>query len=149
MRRFVEELTDRRIAAYQAAVDLVIRTSDEHAVELITASARSLYNECVDAVSIINAVKNMLEGLFWDRIQEETARTHFETIVDGVLTQISESRLHDHVDGENAFTDSVDWNFWLTILRGFLDALKPEFGLPGVQTISRLHLDVTRFRVQQ
>jgi len=144
-RRFMEELTDRRIAAYKAAVDLVTRTADEDVVESISAYARSLVMDGIDTVPVIDGVKNKLEVLFWDRIQEQSARKNFDTTVGGVLIQVPESRLQDRVVGEDALTDGIDWKFWLDMLRETLDALKPEFGLPGVQTKSGLELDVDGF----
>ncbi len=43
------------------------------------------------------------------------------------------------------FSEDIDWEFWLNILRSSLDALKPDFGLPGVQTKSGLDFDIGGF----
>lgn len=121
-----DRLFEQRCNLYRQAVDYVERHCDDHVLQPIQEMA-SLNKDGDHRVR--SAIAKRLQIAFNSRIQATESRVRFDEVIAGVLANAPNDCWPDLKEGEVA--PCVDWPMWLAFYRQCLDALHPEFGLPG------------------
>ena len=123
----VRQITTHRQDAHRRAVDLVERSDAQLLVERLRneAALNRTGNRSIEA-----AFRFRLDRLFMGRIHTDADLKRFSAIVDCHLARFDAAERGTDI-ADSAAPTPVDWPRWIAAYHRILDAMRPEFGLPG------------------
>lgn len=122
-----QEIIDVRFDAVRRAEYLTLQESDDYVRKTLSNAALPHGEKCI---SVREAVRSTLIQLYEQRLEDESLKERFNTIVDKNISEMPTAVRKEAVV-EAADVDQMSWSIWISVFRTILNELISSLGLPG------------------
>ena len=122
-----QEISDVRTDAVRRAVYLTLQESDDFVRKSLSYAALPHGEQCI---TVCEAVRSTFIQLYEQRLEDDSLRKRFNTIVDKHTGEMPTAVRGEAVVDETDF-DEVSWPIWIGVFRTILQELRCTLGPPG------------------